>query len=89
MQPPSGGCELKQDYDLVGPDGYGQPPSGGCELKHAVDVSVFLTAPAQPPSGGCELKLTQRRNCLYRNMQPPSGGCELKLADFIGGTDCL
>ena len=33
MQPPSGGCVLKQNEQIPIVDCRGQPPSGGCVLK--------------------------------------------------------
>ena len=33
LQPPSGGCVLKQHYDKTGDKSLVQPPSGGCVLK--------------------------------------------------------
>ena len=54
-QPPSGGCELKQEDLMKAVDFLGQPPSGGCELKHDHRV-MLLARNFQPPSGGCELK---------------------------------
>ena len=33
VQPPSGGCVLKQQYRITKPSYFKQPPSGGCVLK--------------------------------------------------------
>ena len=55
IQPPSGGCELKQRYGFGVLQNGGQPPSGGCELKQCPPLPRYRPQ-SQPPSGGCELK---------------------------------
>ena len=40
MQPPSGGCVLKQGSLIDEYNSKKQPPSGGCELKPNVKVGM-------------------------------------------------
>ena len=60
MQPPSGGCVLKQQSLKNHFHAAGQPPSGGCVLKQSV-INFSKEYEAQPPSGGCVLKLIKQR----------------------------
>ena len=77
-QPPSGGCELKQENIKATVKLEGQPPSGGCELKLNT-TWINGIEQCQPPSGGCELKHEECTYPIEPNLnQPPSGGCELK-----------
>ena len=78
MQPPSGGCVLKQTL---------RPPSRLGLLAAAFGrlcVETFLKALPllysnwQPPSGGCVLKQNGKPKGIGDKMQPPSGGCVLK-----------
>ena len=55
IQPPSGGCVLKQGVFAEAVIACGQPPSGGCVLKLFLAYHP-LWACRQPPSGGCVLK---------------------------------
>ena len=56
LQPPSGGCVLKQDAFYSNGIYQAQPPSGGCVLKQRAHQRRESTV-GQPPSGGCVLKL--------------------------------
>ena len=55
VQPPLGGCVLKQKTCLEYPFDYLQPPLGGCVLKLSFSQAVALVV-LQPPLGGCVLK---------------------------------
>ena len=77
VQPPSGGCVLKQHLRIKGMAVSRQPPSGGCVLKLATCKHKRITL-CQPPSGGCVLKLPIKKSPIARAFQPPSGGCVLK-----------
>ena len=44
LQPPSGGCVLKQVICCWCRRSFGQPPSGGCVLKPLGKVSVFAAS---------------------------------------------
>ena len=59
IQPPSGGCVLKQSRFFPAAFFCSQPPSGGCVLKPVPPPPSGL-APIQPPSGGCVLKRRPR-----------------------------
>ena len=77
IQPPSGGCVLKQL--MTGGCRFitTQPPSGGCVLKRGGDV-ILTSYGGQPPSGGCVLKPKPTTKLNVNLTQPPSGGCVLK-----------
>ena len=55
IQPPSGGCVLKQSGSFRARGMPTQPPSGGCVLK-LLFAGRFFQLRHQPPSGGCVLK---------------------------------
>ena len=55
VQPPSGGCVLKHEWEERHNHQRIQPPSGGCVLKQSV-AGRGVETDEQPPSGGCVLK---------------------------------
>ena len=61
MQPPSGGCVLKQNEGDNHQHKDRQPPSGGCVLKLSAVIKQNLKS-WQPPSGGCVLKHLTKLN---------------------------
>ena len=46
-QPPSRGCELKQDAEHQADGKQAQPPSRGCELKHNEDSYGDIVRPSR------------------------------------------
>ena len=78
LQPPSGGCVLKQRHPPLTPSLCKQPPSGGCVLKPELEVSQKRTALAAAFGRLCvETDKTAFAGDTYGE-QPPSGGCVLK-----------
>ena len=79
VQPPSGGCVLKQFLSLARSDDfYVQPPSGGCVLKrHITKAADLYRRPAAFRRLCVETTSSISRIC-EKNSQPPSGGCVLK-----------
>ena len=79
VQPPSGGCVLKQ-FNLSGiGEAFCQPPSGGCVLKrHGAGLSDAVVLPAA--FGRLCVETLPRHDLAGINFQPPSGGCVLKLS---------
>ena len=79
MQPPSGGCVLKQFIINHHSSLHQAAAFGRLCVETPPNAQLKLNMPMQPPSGGCVLKLLHRMNILPRRLQPPSGGCVLKL----------
>ena len=78
MQPPSGGCVLKQ-YGLHSDNIKRRAAAFGRLCVETVEVKTqILFSHEQPPSGGCVLKRAHALNERANMAQPPSGGCVLK-----------
>ena len=78
IQPPSGGCVLKQDRQSQSNQRLFQPPSGGCVLKHGEeDFDALLILPAAFRRLCVETRYAPKRAGTWQG-QPPSGGCVLK-----------
>ncbi len=77
MQPPSGGCVLKQNQIRVDLDGRTAATFGWLCVETSLLRNIRCSI-RQPPSGGCVLKLMHSALQSFVIRQPPSGGCVLK-----------
>ena len=78
MQPPSGGCVLKQLYQAGFLIDKKQPPSGGCVLKRNGITCRCVSVLAAAFGRLCVETRFGKSRLLYLAGQPPSGGCVLK-----------
>ena len=72
IQPPSGGCVLKQFAELNTEQWQAQPPSGGCVLKLPQPLPSGERK-NQPPSGGCVLKPCLKRFIAFGSIPAAFG----------------
>ena len=77
MQPPSGGCVLKQELSKKLDGELKQPPSGGCVLKRLTKSLQWKNNMAATFGWLC-VETILHITVIVLTMQPPSGGCVLK-----------
>ena len=76
VQPPSGGCVLKQSNCV--PNEHQLPAAFRRLCVETGAPPEALAKACQPPSGGCVLKRARGEYNRGTPHQPPSGGCVLK-----------
>ena len=78
MQPPSGGCVLKQVLSYFALLAFSAAAFGRLCVETVAYLASWIESGAQPPSGGCVLKHLKAVDSVKICTQPPSGGCVLK-----------